>query len=153
MSSRIEGMSKTALAMKRMGAETVKQVEKALDEGAEEIAAKARQIAPRDTGELASAIEVRNSLDGFTATGAVGYFGRMVSGSAAGLTRFIGVMPKDRKSPGWYAAWVEWGTTTRAPQPFVKPAFFSLQKKVQGRIGRAVNKAIREVAARGGSGS
>jgi HK97 gp10 family phage protein len=153
MSSRVEGMSKTSAALKRMGPEMVKQVTDALDQGAQEIATKARSIAPRDTGAMAGAIEVRNTLEGFTATGAVGNFARMVSGAAAGLTRFIGVFPATRASPGWYAAFVEFGNTKRAPMPFLQPSFFSLRKPVQARIARAVNKAIREVAARGGSGS
>jgi HK97 gp10 family phage protein len=153
MTSRVDGLNRTQAALRRMGPETAKQIEVALEAGAQEIADRARSIAPRDTGEMVGAIEVRKTLEGFNGTGAVGNFARMVSGAANGMTRFIGVFPDSRSSPGWYAAWVEFGTTTRAGKPFLQPSFFSLRKRVQGRIGRAVNKAVREVAARGGSGS
>lgn len=153
MSSRVEGMSKTSAALKRMGPEVTKQITDALDKGAQEIASKARQIAPRDTGAMAGAIEVRNTLDGFTATGAVGNFARQVQGAADGLTRFVGVFPASRSSPGWYAAFVEFGNTKRAPKPFLKPAFFVLRTRVVNRIKASIRRATKEVASRGGSNS
>lgn len=149
MSARVEGLDKTIRALRRMGPANAKAIKEALDNGAREIASRARAIAPRDTGEMARAIEVRKTLDGFTAPGAVGNFGRMVRGAAAGLTRFVGVFPDSRSSPGWYAAFVEFGHARAAAKPFLKPAFFSLRRKTVGRIKRAISKAVKDTARRG----
>jgi len=118
----IRGADKTARALKRLSPAMTEDINAALDKGANEIRSKAASIAPRDTGELAEAIEVRDSLDGFTGRGAIGNFARMVKGEAGGLIRHIGVFPERRGSPGWYAAWVEFGTATTRAQPFLMPA-------------------------------
>ncbi len=145
----IRGADRTARALRRLTPDMLDDINGALDKGAEEIRSTAASIAPRDSGEMADAIEVRSTLDGFTGTGAVGNFARMVKGEAGGLIRHIGVFPNRRGSPGWYAAWVEFGTATTRAQPFMLPAFFSRRKRVQGRIKRAVNRAIKETARRG----
>jgi hypothetical protein len=65
------------------------------------------------------------------------------------MTRFVGVFPERRGSPGWYAVWVEFGTTKSRARPFLLPAFFSHRTRVLNRVNRAVNAAVRQVA-RGG---
>lgn len=172
MAARVTGMREGSRRFKAFPAAVVTEIEAALDKGADEIRDRAKAIAPRDTGELRRAIEVRDTLDGFTAGGAVGNFGRMVRGAAGRLQRFIGVFPDVKGAPGWYAAFVEFGTAPRVegqrytqasgkrrkaaithpgtqPRPFLKPAFFSLRRRVVGRINRAIGSAAKKVARRG----
>lgn len=144
------GSVERALAVfPRMNEAAAKGLVDALDKGAAEIAGRAKVLAPRRSGELERSIEVRDNLEGFRGTGAVGNFARLVRGGAGGLARFIGVFPRKRGDPGWYAAWVEFGTRRAAAQPFLGPAFFGARKRVTGRVKRALTKAAKEVAARG----
>lgn len=146
-------------------------IQKALDKSAEEIRARAAAIAPRSPGggELAKAIEVKRTLEGFNAGGSVGR--AILSGSTGGggLTRYIGVFPEKSGAAGWYAAFVEFGTAKRAAgkkytqasgrkrtsgnthpgtpaRPFLRPAFFSLQARSVNRVKRAINKAAKGMA-------
>jgi HK97 gp10 family phage protein len=145
----VKGLEKTSRALAILPKQSAAEINAALDKGAEEIRSRAFTIAPRETGDLAGAIEVRRSLEGFKGSGAVGNFARMVSGKAGGMVRHIGVFPDRAGAPGWYAAWVEFGTVKASAQPFLLPAFFSLRKRVESRIKRAVSKAIKQVANRG----
>lgn len=172
MPAELQGLAKAQMRFKAFPPEVAAQVGQALDKGAAEIRDRAKAIAPRDTGELAGAIEVRDTLEGFGAGGAVGAFARMVSGQAGSLTRFIGVFPAKAGDAGWYAAFVEFGTASRQagqrytqgsgrrvrakdthpgtpPRPFLMPAFFSLRRRMLGRVNRAVNAAARKVASGG----
>lgn len=148
--SRVTGADRIARAMRRMTPEMVENITDAVDKGAREVEARAKEIAPKDTGEMANAIEVRENLDGFQATGAIGNFARQVKAGDAGIKRFIGVYPQKAGDPGWYAAWVEYGTTKNAAKPFLLPSFVSQRKGIEGRIKRAVRKAVRTVAKGGG---
>lgn len=149
MAAGVEGLDRARRAMRRLTPEIAAQVNAALDKGAEEIRSRATAIAPRDTGELSRSLEVRTTLDGFRGTGAVGNFARMVRGQALGFTRFIGVFPDRKGSPGWYAAWVEFGTAKSTAKPFLRPAFFSLRRRALGRVSRAISAGAKQVA-RGG---
>lgn len=145
----VKGQAAAARGLRAMGPAAQRRIEEALDQGAEELRARAAAIAPRDTGELSGAIEVRETLDGFKGTGAVGNFAKLSASRAGGLARYVGVFPGKRGDPGWYAAWVEFGTKDTRARPFLLPSFVTLRKRIQGRINRAVNKAVREAAARG----
>jgi HK97 gp10 family phage protein len=174
MPPRIEGLPAVRRGLGTWKRETRIEISRALQEGAEHIRDVAKAIVPFKTGELRGAIEVRENVDDFKATGAVGNFGRMVSGVAGRIQRFIGVFPSRAGDPGWYAAFVEYGTAARTegqryftkggrgriakasaigphhpgtkPKPFLIPAFFSQRQFVLGRINRALNKAIKKVA-------
>jgi HK97 gp10 family phage protein len=152
----VEGLSRTQRAMQRLAPAMREKIGAAVQRAAEDVQKTAARIAPRDTGELAGAIEVRDSLEGFRATGAVGNFvraqaARREATAEQGIARFVGVFPgKDKR--GYYAVWVEYGTNDTKPKPFLRPAFHSRRKRAEARIRRAVNEAIRE-AARGGSGA
>ena len=142
----------------------------ALNQGAEEVHRDAIALAPGrgsryGTGELKGAIEVKQSLAGFSATGAVGNFATQGDrGPEAGLERYIGVFPDRRGAPGWYAAFVEFGTSPRVqgqrytqrsgrartakgthpgtrPQPFMFPAWRANKQKILARLKRAITKA------------
>lgn len=146
----VTGLDKAQKTFERMTPTARVELEKALDKGAAEIAGRARVLAPVATGELRDAIEVRSSLKGFVGAGAVGNFARMVQGEAGAIRRYVGVFPRKQGSPGWYAAFVEFGTRSRPATPFLTPAFFGLRKRVTGRVKRALKKAAKEAVRVGG---
>ena len=142
MGVRLEGAERLSRALKRLGPENVQAIEGALDKGAEEVATRARSIVPKQTGELANAIEVRSSLDGLNLSGILA----RQAGKQDRLSRFVGIFPESRGSPGWYGLFVEFGTSKAPARPYLLPAFYSLKKRVTGRVKRAINKASRAVA-------
>ena len=148
MTAGVEGLGKAQAAMKRLTPEMARKIDGALDKGAQEVSDRAAAIAPKDSGELAGAIEVRSGLDGLS--GRQSAFVRRIAGRTGGeLVRIIGVFAERRGSPGWYAPFVELGTKKKARRPFLRPAFVTLRRRVQGRVARAVNAAAKEVARRG----
>lgn len=169
MASTVKGLTRTQAALRRLTPAMVESITEAVDKGAKAVESRAKAIAPRDSGDMAGAIEVRENLDGFRATGAIGNFAATMRDAGAskrdkgiaaralrenqaeqGISRFVGVFPTKAGDPGWYAAWVEYGTTKNAAKPFLLPSFISQRKSIESRIKRAVNKAIRTIA-RGGA--
>jgi len=172
--SRVEGIEETRRVFAQLSPVAIGRITNALNLGAEEIKVTAKALAPKDTGELAGAIEVRRSLEGFSARGIIGAFHVAAGGGAAqtSVERFIGVFPERKNSPGWYAAFVEFGTASRTKgkvyktgskrrkkkardthpgttaQPFLFPAFWALRKRVKGRITRELNRGFKEFVAR-----
>lgn len=179
MTTKVTGGREGVRAFRAFPVAARAEIEAALQKSAEEILARAKAIAPSDTGELRGALEIRDSLDGFAATGAVGDFARSGGVGKPGtfdrsspgvLARYIGVFPNVKGAPGWYAAFVEFGTAARTAgaryaqrsgktrkskdthpgtpaRPFLKPAFFSLKGRALNRIRRAVSAAAKTVAA------
>jgi HK97 gp10 family phage protein len=139
----VTGQDDIRRRLKALPAAMMAEIDAALDKGAEEIKAAASVIVPRDTGELAGAIEVRASLDGVKLRGVNTKF---VRGKAGDVQRFVGVFATKRGGPGWYAAWVEFGTQRRTATPFLRPAYWAKRKRVQARVNRAVRKAAKEAA-------
>lgn len=152
-----EKIEKQLAGISRAAAE---KIALALNKGADEIASRARVLAPQDTGRLKS--ELR-TMSPFEATkrarglrGVVG--GRVNTGIAAGVTT----------GRAFYARFVEFGREARAAgavyrdkrgrrrvskgsnkseaQPFFWPAYRSVRKRVRRRVATAVNRAAREVA-------
>jgi len=111
------------------------EVSAALDKAAAGIRDRARKLVPYETGELHDAIEVRDDLEGFTGTGAVGSFARGGGERVGGLRRYIGVFPERKGSKGWYAVWVEFGTAAR-----VKGSRVQATKKGLSAKGRRLGK-------------
>lgn len=48
----------------------------------------------------------------------------------------------------YYAGWVEHGTTKNKAQPFMWPAYRLLKKRIVSRMGRALSKSAKAVAAK-----
>jgi HK97 gp10 family phage protein len=172
VSIKVNGLKQFRAQMTRLQAEEAKAIDDALEKGAREIQDLAKAIAPRgDSGDLAEAIDVRENLDGYKARGV---FAKMkVGGSgSSSLARHIGVFPSHAGDKGFYAAFVEFGTAPRKAgqyytqasgrrrkaqgthpgtpaRPFLRPAFQSLKSRTVNRVKRAINKAAKQVAARG----
>ena len=81
--------------------------------------------------------DMRDNIDDFGASGAIGEFGRSVKGGAGTLRRFVGVFPATKGAPGWYAAFVEFGTAARQTgRKYTTRG--GRQRKAQGRAGVVV---------------
>lgn len=146
----IRGVESTARALRKLSPTASDEIQKALDKGAGEVKALASSIAPRDDGELQQAIEVRSGDAGGPAQGAFTAFRAALSGVAPQMVRRIGVFPDLNGGKAFYARWVEFGTSTGRPaQPFLMPAYATLRRRIQGRVKRAINRGIKEVARRG----
>ncbi len=146
--SGVNGLANAQKQMRRLSPEAVKRIDGALDAGAEEILMRAKMIAPKQSGELREALEVRKGLDGLSAR-ASSFATRLAGKTGGALTRSIGVFPESRNDKGWYAVFVEMGTERTDAKPFLRPSFITLRRRVQGRISRAVNKGLKEVARKG----
>jgi HK97 gp10 family phage protein len=166
---RIEGLEETRRVFAMLPREATARITHALNLGAEEIKVTAQALAPVVTGELRGAIEVRRDLQGFDARGIIGALQVGAGDDNGRVQRFIGVFPQSRSSPGWYAAFVEFGTSARVKgekfttaggrkkrsgnthpgttaKPFLFPAFRALRKRVTSRIARELKRAFKEAA-------
>jgi HK97 gp10 family phage protein len=125
---------------------------RALVQNAEELVGKMKNAAPYDSGDLEDTIvwAFTSSRDGETIGSVKGAEGLSVTISAGG-------------GLAYYATWVEYGTPphinggkfagTLHPgtqkQPFFWPIYRLNKRRIKGRLSRAQNKAIKEVAALG----
>lgn len=92
-------------------------VDPAVEKGAQEIVARARYLAPSDTGELAASI--------------------VYTAGPVPLSRTVEV--RDHA-----ALYQEYGTANQEQNRFFWPAVNTVKKRVRGRVDRAINKAIKE---------
>jgi HK97 gp10 family phage protein len=114
--------------VRRLTPSVDEELYKAVKKGADEVADLARKLAPEDTGELKRSIHSRMAGD------RVNIVGQAVADAT-------------------HARWVEHGTLGGAlgaqpPRPYMYPAYRLLRKRVQSRITRAINKAVKQVAAK-----
>lgn len=112
------------------------EVRKAMEKGAEEIVAMARRLVPVDSGTL------RNSI-GWTWGSAPKGSIKLASAETGGdvLTIFAG------NEVAYYAGMVEFGTLRQAAQAFFFPSYRANRRRVKAAASRALNKAIKKVAA------
>ena len=125
---------------------------RALVQNAEELVGKMKNAAPYDSGDLIDSIQWQftSASNGETRGSVKGAEGLSVTISAGG-------------GLAYYATWVEFGTPphinggkfagTQHPgtenQPFFWPIYRLNMRRIKGRLSRAQNQAIKEVAARG----
>lgn len=116
----------------------------AMEKGANEIVAMAKNLVPVDTGAL------RDSIGwtwGDAPKGSTVLAQSSEIGGGERITIYAGTRDKtlgDRDA--FYARWVEFGTQNMAPYPFFFPSYRALKRRVKGRIKREMRKAIREGA-------
>lgn len=130
----------------------------AMEQSAKEIVDMARSLAPSRSGELRKSIDWTwgDAPEGSMTLGTV-----KAEGAGAGNLRIVVFAGDDR---AFYARWIEFGTAphaqggshkgTRHPgtaaRPFFFPAYRTVRKKVKSRVGRAVTKSAKQVAAGNG---
>lgn len=110
-------------------------VRPALTKSGEELVAAMRQLAPEDTGALKDSIVA--TLPGE----------RTPPYSQPGGARLVAeneVVVTAGNSGVRYPHLVEYGTAQAVAQPFFWPAFRLAKKRIEGRIKRAVTKAVRD---------
>lgn len=122
MAPKVEGLDRLNRQLSRMPAQAKSEIRKALDKSADEMAATARALAPVETGALKASIEKAEGSHELAVVVRAG-------GGAAGLAHIA-----------------EYGHDHAAPRPFFWPAYRALRKTIRGRLGRAVNAAVRKTA-------
>jgi len=122
----------------------VAEMQKAMEQSADEIVAMARNLVPVDQGALRSSIGWTwgDPPKGAIVLGKVKRTARQRATQEAGL--LITIFAGDDKA--FYARWVEFGTTKSAAQPFFFPSYRALRKRTKSRIRRSQTKAAKKVA-------
>lgn len=119
---------------------------KAMEEGAAEIVAEMKRLAPVESGKL------RDSIGWTWGDVPAGTFtiADIRSGKNAGeqyATLRIKIYAGSREA--FYARWQEFGTKEQPAQPFFFPIWKAHRAKFRGRIRKAVKAAIKEAYANG----
>jgi HK97 gp10 family phage protein len=149
------GLARLQKKLKRIPEIAREEIAKAMEAGANEMVALAKNLVPRDSGELANSI-------GWTWGDAPK--GAMVLGTVrASKTGNMVITIYAGDDQAFYARWVEFGTSGHengglfdgsqhpgtAAQPFFYPSWRAVRRRVKGRVTRAVNKAAKRAAAGG----
>jgi HK97 gp10 family phage protein len=134
-------MAKKVLNLDRLNSKLAKmpkvakdEIRKALDKGGDEIVASAKALVQDKTGTLASTIEKQDGRHELEV--------QVVAGGPA-TTKPVRAGADAEYDYAWAN---EMGTREMAKQPFLRPAYRLVAKKVNGRVRRAVNKAAKAQA-------
>ena len=152
MATHWTGGDKLRRKLRSIPAKVAAAMSRALVQNAEELVGKMKNAAPYDSGDLIDSIQWQftSARDAETGGSIKGAEGLSVTVSAGGGLAF-------------YASWVEFGTPphinggkfagTQHPgtekQPFFWPIYRLNKRRIKGRLSRAQNKTIKEVAAGG----
>ena len=149
----LTGVEDVRRVFRRLPEENVRKITHALNQSAEEVAARARQLAPHDPNtpiDLADQIEVRistklNRRRGLKTTEPNSVAAYVVAGDTPARRGVawrmeFGRRPGPKGHPGF------------GPRPFMFPAYYSLRKRIIGRVRRAVKAAAKAVSAARRSG-
>jgi HK97 gp10 family phage protein len=123
--------------LKQIPVEIVEQLEPALIQGAQEVASIRRLLGPDDEGDLKASITV-TAPNQTTPAYAEGGGKRVAQSNQALVT-----VGNEQVRHGHLQ---EFGTVNMEAQPFMRPAERLAKPKALRRIGRAIGKAIRNVA-------
>jgi HK97 gp10 family phage protein len=145
----VEGVDRVAAVFRRISRGAAEKIAQALERGGDEIAARARSIAPVDEGDLRETIARRTNIRTT----------QRQDGSARGVVVYV--VAGDTKETAHAAYRQEFGRAAggtgernanhpgHPAQPFLFPAYWSLRRRVRSRVARAINAAVKEAAARG----
>jgi len=153
--SRVTGRQSLAAKLARIQGAPRTAIHAALRQGAEEITAMQKRLAPRDSGDLADSIGY--TFGDYRAQNANV---RGVMGGTSGNDPDLSVTLHAGDAKAYYAMFVEFGTAAHtaggkfkgaqhpgtAPHPFFYPAYRALRKRAKSRISRATTKSIKEAA-------
>lgn len=165
----ITGADVVARALRGLASNAAKEVAIAINKGGTEVRDRAKALAPERTGELKEHIEMRDMA--YREVKGAFFSGKVLTSRKFGVN--IGVFPKHNGGKAFYAPFVEFGTSKRikgqftrnrtqgrtrrfgnthtgaTAKPFLFPAYWSLRRRIMGRINRAVKKAAKETFRRG----
>lgn len=152
--AKMQGLAQLNRKLRAIPRSAKNAARKAVVQGAEEIAALQRSLAPVDDGDLRDSIHVTmpgQTTPPYSQPGGSRTAGPEEAIVTAGNTKVryahlqeFGVAP--HTNGGQFAGTQNPGF---AAQPFFWPGYRALRKRVRGRVTRQINKAIKE-AARGG---
>ena len=144
----ITGADVVQKGLKGLPLKMAEEIAAAINKGGQELRDRAKQLAParRHSGELRRSIEVRDLA-----------FRRVAATKKYGVSKrvgvIVGVFPNENGGKAYYARYVEFGTAPHAigrgihpgatARPFLFPAYWSLRKRIRGRINRATRKAAK----------
>lgn len=133
----ITGIEKVERAFRNLPRSSTAKIADALNRGAEEVAKRAEQIAPEDEGDLKDTIKPRSSGIRQNQRGNPVVY--VVAGTSADTANAAFRQEFGRASgPGDHRG--------HPAQPFLFPAYWSLRKRIRGRIARAIKAATKEAA-------
>lgn len=155
--NKIEGLDRLNRKLARLPAAAQKAIRDAMEQGADEIVAMAKNLCPVDDGALRESIGWTwgRAPKGALAIATVTRYRSGGSGTENTITIYAG------NADAYYARFVEFGTTAHVAkgrfsgaiipaipaQPFFYVSFRSNSRRVKGRITRAINKSAKQVAA------
>ena len=132
----VNGIPEVQAVFRRKAAAVISAAKAASEQGGEQVASAMRYLAPRDQGELIRSIRVEDAETVSTAKGDRGFIGVIVKAGDATT-----VVTNARGGTFQNARIQEFGTRSRAANPFFFPAYRANRTRVRGAITRAVRKA------------
>lgn len=147
----IIGLAKLHRKLKKLPISAKQEIRAAMAKGADQIVAMMKSLAPvlatpdprRRPGEL------RDSIGWTWGKAPKGSFAvATLKGAGIGGELTITIYAGNKDS-GWWARWVEFGTSKMSAQPFFYVSWRANRRSTKSRISRAVNKAAKKVAAGG----
>lgn len=132
--AKVQNLGRLLKKLEKMPKQAKADIKAALDKGGAEIVASAKALVPKDDGILAGTIQQEPGRHELEIT--------VVAGGEA-TTRPV----RDGADASYdYAFAQETGTREMPANPFLRPAFRLVRKRVVGRVNRAVRKAGRDAA-------
>ena len=125
--AKVEGLERLKRRLARLPAKMKAQVKPAIHQGADELVAMQKRLAPVGKGDPKNGIRLRDSIhkeDGPHELAVV-------------------VIADDPVGKFNNARLQEFGTTDTPAQPYFYPPYRALRRRIRGRITRAVGKAVR----------
>lgn len=164
--AKFEGREKLTRKLQKLVPEAEKEYSKAIETGARELAGAIAARAPRDSGEYVASIEADklSSRPGKSQVGiqqtkdpnAWGIFANYIWRFIEYGTRAHVIKAKNasrlvwRNETGDTVAAARVSHPGQAAQPHIFPTYRAMRKRIRSRVTRAINKAVRKVAAGGG---
>lgn len=143
----ITGADVVARALRKLPQNAAEEIAWAINKSGEELRDRAKRLAPERAGggDLKRAIEMRDME-----------YREVISPRWRNPSRRfgvrVGVFPDHNGGKAWYARYLEFGTSqgiAKGEFSFLFPAYWSLRRRLRGRINRAIRKAARETFRRG----
>lgn len=138
----VEGLDKFNRRWKAIPNNVRINVRATMEDIADDVVEEMWSRVPYDTGRLAASI-------GWTWGEAPA--GSLTIGTVRGndygtmrITIFVGKRGNNLYDEGWYAPFIEFGTSKMAARPFFYPVWRARRKRVKSRIARAISKGIKE---------
>lgn len=151
----VRGKERLFAKLRAMDDAIESEVADAALKGAEEIADMAQRLAPRNpatASEYWRSINARPVLHISGADNALGQGARLQARPGEAKRD---VMSRGVAAAGVFASWrwrfVEFGTRNNPAYPHLIPSYRALRRRINSRMARAINKAMKRIAARGGS--